>query len=357
MHLPYLSELSDQFEIAALCDLSESLAAACAERYGVGQVHTRWQDLLSEELDAVMILTSGDHAPIAIAAAEAGRHVFVEKPMALSSNDGARMIEAAQSAGVRLMVGTMKRYDPAYERLLELVGEVRDLRFVRVTTLESPFSPYVAHYPLLEGDPPPAEIVEALQKADERALDTALGDADEQTRWCYRWILLDNLVHELNALRGVLGEPTEVLSADLAARCASVNMRFGETDCHLSWVDLPGIARYKQEFAFYAPDQRFTLELPSPFLRSMPSRLIVEGGEPGTTHSWERVEVVSFEEAFKRELVEFADCIASGREPRTSGADGLADLQLCEAIARAHRGAEPELAHQATASGGVGGRL
>jgi predicted dehydrogenase len=69
------------------------------------------------------------------------------------------------------------------------------------------------------------------------------------------------------------------------------------------------------------------------------------------------VEVVSFEEAFKRELVEFADCIASGREPRTSGADGLADLQLCEAIARAHRGAEPELAHQATASGGVGGRL
>ena len=147
-----------------------------------------------------------------------------------------------------------------------------------------------------------------------------------RTRWCYRWILLDNLVHEFNALRGVLGEPTEVRSADLGAHCVSVNLRFGDTECHLSWVDLPGIARYKQGFAFYAPDERLTLALPSPFLRSMPSRLIVEGGEPGTAHSWAREEIVSYDEAFKRELCEFADCIATGRSPAYSGADGLADV-------------------------------
>jgi len=350
MHLPYLTELADRFKVVALCDLSESLAGACAERYGVQRVHTRWQDLLSEELDAVMILTSGDHAPIAIEAAQAGMHVFVEKPMALSSHDGARMLAAACDSGVRLMVGTMKRYDPAYERLAGLIGKLRDLRLVRVTTLESPFAPYVAHYPLVQADPPPTQIVQELQEAEERALDAALGEADEQTRWCYRWILLDNLVHEVNALRGLLGEPTEVRSADLAPRCVSVNLRFGDADCHLSWVDLPGIARYKQEFAFYGPDQRMTLELPSPFLRSMPSKLIVEGGEPGTSHSWQREEVVSYEEAFRRELVEFSECIATGREPRTSGADGLADLQLCEAIARAHQDLEPELAVRAATS-------
>jgi predicted dehydrogenase len=116
-----------------------------------------------------------------------------------------------------------------------------------------------------------------------------------------------------------------------------VGLRFGEVDCHLSWVDLPGIARYRQEFAFYAPDQRLMLELPSPFLRSMPSKLIVEGGEKGTSGSWAHEEIVSFEEAFKRELVEFADCIATGREPRTPGSDGVADLRLCEAIARTHQ--------------------
>ncbi len=357
MHLPYLTEMPDRFEVAALCDISEPVARTCAERFGVPRVHTRWQDLMAESLDAVMILTSGDHAPIAVEAARSKLHVFTEKPMALSSEGGAQMLAAAQSSGVVLMVGTMKRYDPAYERLVELASELTDLRLVRVTTLESPFTPYVAHYPLVEGAPPPDAVLDALKDIDERALDVAVGDVDEQTRWCYRWILLDNLVHEINALRGVLGDPDEVRFADLSSRCASVNLRFGSVDCHLSWVDLPGIARYKQEFAFYTPDRRLTLELPSPFLRSMPSRLIVEGGESGTAHSWVREEIVSYDEAFKRELVEFAECIASGRSPRTSGTDGLGDLRVCEAIARAHGNGRVELENDATVAGGVGGQV
>ena len=88
--------------------------------------------MLESGLDAVMVLTSGNHAPIAIAAAQAGVHVFVEKPMALSVADGLAMIEAAEKAGVCLMVGTMKRYDPAYERLAELLPEMRgDVRLVQ----------------------------------------------------------------------------------------------------------------------------------------------------------------------------------------------------------------------------------
>ena len=282
VHLPYLGELSDRFELVAVCDLSGGLAQPCAERYRARRAHARWEDLLEDELDAVLVLTSGDHAPIAVAAAERGMHVFVEKPMALSGREGSCMIEAAARAGVRLMVGMMKRYDSAYERLLELLTDVDDVRLARVTTLESPLAPYVAHYPLLQGEPLDPAAVAELERADADAVTVALGDADERTRWCYRWILLDNLVHELNALRGALGEPTELRSADLTERCVAVNLRFGDTDCHLSWVDLPGIARYKQEFAFYAPDRRVTLELPSPFLRSMPSKLIIEGGEPGT---------------------------------------------------------------------------
>ncbi len=343
MHLPYLSELSDRFEIAALCDLSDAVAEGCAERYGVARVHNNWEDMLGGGLDAVMVLTSGNHAPAAVAAAEAGLHVFVEKPMALSSEGCERMVEAARANRVQLMVGTMKRYDPAYERLLALLPKLRDLRLVRVTTLESPFEPYVAHYPLIRGTPDPARLA-ALQQADDEALDAAVGGVDENTRFCYRWILLDTLIHEFNALRGALGEPTEILSADLSPRRVGLNLRFGDADCHLSWVDLPGIARYKQEFAFYAPDQRLTLELPSPFLRSAPSRLIVEGGEPGTTRSFAREEIASYEEAFKRELIEFHDCIETGRTPRTSGADGLQDLRLCEAVAAVHMGAAAELA-------------
>ena len=73
MHLPYLTELSDRFEVVAVCDLREGVARACADRYGVPGVFTRWDDLLEAPLDAVLIATSGDHSPIAIAAARLGR--------------------------------------------------------------------------------------------------------------------------------------------------------------------------------------------------------------------------------------------------------------------------------------------
>ena len=216
MHLPYLTELSDRFEVAALCDIRETVAEGCAERFGLPRVLARWEDLLEERLDAVLIATSGDHAPIAIEAAGAGMHVLVEKPMALSSAGAEEMARAAERAGVCLMVGTMKRYDPAYERLAELLPTVDDLRLVRVSTLESPFAPYVAHYPLIGMDGPVSDPVVGEHERD--ALEAALGDVDEETRWCYRWILLDNLVHEFNMLGGLLGAPDEVRFAHLSRR-------------------------------------------------------------------------------------------------------------------------------------------
>jgi predicted dehydrogenase len=135
----------------------------------------------------------------------------------------------------------------------------------------------------------------------------------------------------------------------------SVNLRFDTVECHLSWVDLPGIARYRQEFAFYAPNWRLTLELPSPFLRSMPSKLIVEDGTLGTAHSSQREEIVSYEEAFKRELIEFHTCILEGRDPVTSGEDGLADVRLCEAIAQRHMQRGQGLAAEVSAADGARG--
>ena len=179
-------------------------------------------------------------------------------------------------------------------------------------------------------------VLEALREDDDRRLEAALPGADEETRYCYRWMLLDNLVHEFNALRGALGEPDRVAFAELSRRVVAINMTFAGVECHLSWVDLPGIARYRQEFMFLAPDQRLTLTLPSPYLRNMPSELTIEGGEPQGTHSWSRVEIVSYEEAFKRELVEFHAAIREQRTPRTDGIDGLHDVALCHSIAQVH---------------------
>src|SRR6478735_9644772 len=149
MHLNYLRELSDRFEIVALCDISGENAANNAQRYNISKTFTDWREMLENaDIDAVLVLTSGSHAPIAIAAADAGKHVLVEKPMCFSVAEGQAMIAAAERAKVTLMVAYNKRYDPAYRRLQDEAKGLRDLRLVRVTTLESPFQPYVAHYRL-----------------------------------------------------------------------------------------------------------------------------------------------------------------------------------------------------------------
>ncbi len=342
MHLPHLAELDDIYELTAVCDLSVDVAEACRVRFGAERAVNRWEDLLEMNLDVVLVLTSGSHAPAAIAAAEAGVHVFVEKPMCLSPEEGRQMLEAADRAGVRLMVGTMKRYDPAYERLLERLSDVDDLRLVRVTTLESPAEPYVAHYPLTPPSGVSPALLEELRADDARRLEAALPEADEETRYCYRWMLLDNLVHEFNALRGALGEPERVTYASLSRRVVSINMTFSGVECHLSWVDLlSGIARYRQEFMFLSPDRRLTLTLPSPYLRNMPSELTVEEGVAGTADAWSSVEIVSYEEAFKRELLELHAAIEEGRPPRTDGREGLRDVLLCRAVAEAHMTRRP----------------
>src|SRR5256885_13283076 len=94
MHLHYLRELSDRFEIAAICDLSEEVRAAMAREYAVPEQFATWQELVAPPLDAVLLLTSRSHAPLAAAAANARMHVPVAKSMRLSAADGPATIAA-----------------------------------------------------------------------------------------------------------------------------------------------------------------------------------------------------------------------------------------------------------------------
>ena len=338
MHLPHLRELDDRFEVAALCDISPAALAHAGALFPEAARHAAWEDALAESLDAVLVLTPGSHAPIAIAAAQGGRHVFVEKPMCLNPEEGREMIDAAAAAGVVLMVGYMKRYDPAYEELARTL-DAGEIRFARITTLESPLEPYVAHLRLTLGarDADP-ELLAELAADDAERVALALPDEDELSRRVYRAVLLDSMVHELNGVRGLLGEPTDLHFARIASGGATVqaSFSFGDVECSAMWIDLPGIARYEQDWSFYGPDARATLRFPSPFLRNEPTVLVREGGEVGTPSGWRTVQTVSYEEAFKRELIEFDAAVHEGRAPRTDGEDGLRDVLLCQAIARAH---------------------
>jgi predicted dehydrogenase len=341
MHLHYLRELAERFEIAALCDLSDTLREACARDYGVQRTCADWRDLLTTDVDVVLVLTSGSHAPIAIAAAEAGKHVLVEKPMCFSVAEGQAMIAAAEHAGVTLMVAYNKRYDPAYRRLQDTVKDLRDLRLARVTTLESPLQPYVAHHRLHQADPLSPSLAERFAADNAERITAAIGAADPLSRRAYHHVLLDSMVHEFNAIRGVLGEPGQLEFADISEHGVTVILRFGATQCIVTWVDLPGMARYQMEFAFYAPDRRLTLSFPSPFLRSMPTLLTTMAGESDGPRACRTEEVVSYSESFKLELLHFYDCVTTRRVPVTSGADALRDIVLCQAVVASHRSRLP----------------
>lgn len=337
MHLPYLRELSDEFEIAALCDVAPDVLAACARDYNVAGRFTDWRALLAEKLDAVLILTSGSHAPIALAAAERGIHMLVEKPMCFSVAEGREMIAATERAGVVLMVGYNKRYDPAYLRMCEEARGLHDARLLRVTTLEAPFQPYVAHYPMHRPGPLPPELARSFADDNAARITAAIGEADALSRRAYHLVLLDSMVHEFNAVRGLLGEPDSLDFADIGENGLNLALRFGDLRCLIAWADLPGIARYSMEFALYAPDRRLTLAFPSPFLRSAPTLLTIEDGEAGDARSRRTDEVVSYEESFKQELRQFHSCVTEGRAPVTSARDALHDIALCEAVVAAHR--------------------
>lgn len=337
MHLHFLRELAERFEIAAVCDISRESAERCAQAYDVAAVYTDWHEMLKEPLDAVMILTSGSHAPIAIEAVRAGLHVFVEKPMCFSAEEGKEMVAEAAKAGVVLMVGYPKRYDPAFQRFQEEVAHMARPKLLRVTTFESPFHPYVAHYPLSPPGSVDPGVLAALNADTRERLELALGTDDDFYVSQYHAVLLDTLVHEVNTVRGVLGEPDSLDYVDLREGSMTAMLTFGATTVAIHWMDLPGMTRYLMEFAAFGDDARVTLSFPSPFLRNAPTLLAVEGGPAEGAASWRREEVTSYESAFKQELVAFYDAVTNATAPLTDGTDGARDIALCQAIIRCAR--------------------
>ena len=334
MHLHYLRELQDDFEIVALCDLSKTVLDRVGDAYGVDRRFTDWSALLEEPLDAVMVLTSGSHEPIAVAAAQAGRHVFIEKPIALSEAEGQAVVAAGRKAGVRLMVGYMKRYDPAVERMAEELSRWPQLRFASSTTAEFPLKWYVDHYPLVRGSDLDPSIVRELEVDDAARVTAAIGDVPPVLRQAYRASLLDSMIHDINLMRGLLGEPA-LRFARVGQPAISLVVDFPAVTAAMSWVYLKdGVAGYRQDFAFYSPAGRLALVFPSPFLRNEPTELVREGGTMDAPRAWRTVETVSYQEAFKRELVEFHACIVEDREPRTTAVEAVADVALCQAIIR-----------------------
>lgn len=135
-HLPAYSQYPDRAQLVAVCDVREEAAHARATAAGVESIYTDPLKMIHKaDLDAVDICTSHDqHAPLAIAAAEAGKHVLVEKPMACTLEECLAMLAAADRSGVTLMVAQCQRYDPTYRAAYSAIqaGELGAIRGVEI---------------------------------------------------------------------------------------------------------------------------------------------------------------------------------------------------------------------------------
>ncbi len=123
-------------KIIAVCDPNKARARQKAREWGVEKVYTDFNQVLTDrEVEAVELLTPHHlHCPMTVQAAQAGKHISVQKPMALSAAEADEMITAADRAGVTLRVyETFVYYAPAV-RAREMIdaGEIGEVRAVRM---------------------------------------------------------------------------------------------------------------------------------------------------------------------------------------------------------------------------------
>jgi len=109
----------------AICGRTESAVKAAAEKFGWQSYETSWEDLIKrDDIDLIDISTPGDtHRDIAIAAAEAGKHIFCEKPLANNLSEAEEMLDAVKKAGVKHMVAFNYRRVPAVVLAKQLIDE------------------------------------------------------------------------------------------------------------------------------------------------------------------------------------------------------------------------------------------
>jgi predicted dehydrogenase len=342
-HLPHLRELAGEFEIAGLCDLSPKLLATLGAEYGVPP-ERRFRDhhdLVRSDLDAVIVCPTGSHAAASIAAAEAGKHVLVEKPMCTTVAEAEAMVAAAEKARTVLMVAYMKRYDPAYRYAQARVREMSDVRFIQVNHLHPDNSLHLAEYRLHRFDDVPVPAREAAETEHRRGIADALGHGDPEAvspaiARAYSTIL-GSMIHDIGNLHGLFGPPARVLSSEIWAegRGISAVLEYaGEKRAICTWVDLPELWDFRETLEVYGSRERVLATFPTGFARGLPSTVTLHGMDADRT-PW-RKELSWHDNPFLLELREFRDCVLQGKKVETDGRGAIHDIALVRDIVLAY---------------------
>jgi len=286
--------------LAAVVDPAEDNLKITADQFGIDQrFNTLEQALQSVDFEAVVITTpTFTHADLAVTAARAGKHVLLEKPMALTLEECDSIITAAQENKVLLQMGFMRRFDPEFTAAAERIlgGEIGQPMMIKSLT----------HGP---GLPPPWA----------RDLKTSNGNLAEVNShdWdCTRWLMGSDYERVYVEVANFKGEARGVDTENYYDN-SLVNLKFkngglGSISCvcpcdygYDARVEIIGekgimqIGELKGEAIVVCTDR--DQGLITPIFRTWPQR---------------------FEWAYIREMEHFIDCIQSGSQPKVGGEEG-----------------------------------
>jgi predicted dehydrogenase len=294
-------------ELTWLCDSSEEALERWGTAFPSARTTTQLDDLLSDgALDAVVIATPvPTHAEVALAAIAAGKHCFVEKPLARGEEEAERVVEAARAGGRVLMVGHLLEYHPGVLRLEELVrsGELGELRYIYSNRLNL-----------------------GKHRTDENAL-WSLGAHDVSV--ILRLAAENPLSCEAQGESYVKPGVEDVVFA---------LMRFGSgliAHMHLSWLDPHKERRFtvvgsKRMATFDDMELERKLTIYDKGFDEDYSSYGEYIARSGDTYSPR----ISNEEPLRIECRHFLECVRDGTEPRTGGESALRVVRVLERLQR-----------------------
>jgi predicted dehydrogenase len=342
-HLPNLLALPDRFEVVGVADPSAKVREHLAQRYGVA-TDADAEGIFARKPDAVVVATpDAYHAEIIVAALERGLHVFTEKPLCYDAADGRRIAAARDRAQRVVQVGYMKRFDPAYVALCDLLAQRGGpLRAVSVDVVDSDSWAYTPHRDLLVPDAvPPALIAESRERRRAQVV-AALGVADpaDSVFRGFSGPFSSSLVHDINLVQGLLDAARTRIGTPIGAGFIdgsngghlSAKLEPGDAVVTMTWVAAPKVAYYSERIRLVFEDAVYELEFPSPYLNHQPTRL-TEWTSEGH-HLREIRHRPSYAEPFVEELKAWHAAITAGGEVRNSVEQAIIDMTLLAQFAR-----------------------
>ena len=301
---------SSNGRLVAVASRNGAAAEAYAGEFGITRAYGSYQALLDDpEVDAVYIpLPNSLHRPWTVRAAEAGKHVLCEKPLALTSAEARTMAAAASASGVILMEAFMYRFHPRTEAVLKQVrrGLVGDLRLVR------------------------SAFTFSLRSRDNIRFDPELGGGALMDVGCY-CVTISRLLYATEPLEVQAWSRvgTSGVDEELVATLRFPGDAFAQFHCALTLDRL--------EY-YHAVGRSGRLEVERAFLPGDgPVEWSVHGsGAAAENHRLEGVD------QYRLMVEHFAECVLSGARPRYPVGDAVLTLQVIEALlASARHGGVP----------------